>query len=655
MISKMLSIHNRRLRVRGPLVVIATSLGLVVAAPAVLAQDDPAASGGVTVLQIDTREGIETGVDPVAYIRTDEVPDDVTVSVNGQAATAGSPIPAAAAGVSQQTVLVIDTSEVTERDDLLPDLVSAALDYVEGAPANEELALVTAGGSARLQLGLTLNRERLSEEISSLEGAGRTALFDAMSMAIDQFEDADLSVVRNIVMLGATPDDNSSVTPASVRGDALSENVTVFSVSLGAADGPLERISSTTGGRYTVAADGAAVADAVTSFSNAVANTYVVEFTSAEVANGGSLVLTVDGAVSEVSFVAGSVSHGAALDVPPAPGGPGWLEDKLGLTIGIALAFVAASLAAYAVASLMRPEVDALGDLLSNYSGAASAKASGDTEVAREKGFRGNALFQRAVSITNQFAEDKGFLPRIEAKLEQSDVPLRAAEAMTFYVGGLGAGAVVGLLLGRSMIAALIGLILAAVFPPLFLSFKAKRRFKKFVSQLPDTLQLLSSTLKAGYSFMQGVEAVSKEITDPMGAELRRVVTEAQLGRAVEDALDASAERMASDDFGWAVMAVRIQREVGGNLAELLLTVAETMTARERLRREVSALTAEGRMSAIILGALPVGLAVIMYVLNPTYTGLLFSHSLGRIMLGVAIVAALIGFVWMKKIIDIKI
>ena len=99
------------------------------------------------------------------------------------------------------------------------------------------------------------------------------------------------------------------------------------------------------------------------------------------------------------------------------------------------------------------------------------------------------------------------------------------------------------------------------------------------MGQLPDTLQLLSGTLRAGYSLMQGVEAVSQEVADPMGIELRRVVTEARLGRPLEDALEGTAERMGSPDFGWAVMAIRIQREVGGNLSELLLTVAETMVA----------------------------------------------------------------------------
>jgi tight adherence protein B len=112
---------------------------------------------------------------------------------------------------------------------------------------------------------------------------------------------------------------------------------------------------------------------------------------------------------------------------------------------------------------------------------------------------------------------------------------------------------------------------------------------------------------------------------------------------------------MDSPDFGWAVMAVKIQREVGGNLSELLMTVAETMTERERLRRDVASLTAEGKMSAIVLGALPILLGMAMWAMNPKYINTLFEETLGKILLGSSIVAALIGFAWMKKIINIDI
>jgi tight adherence protein B len=168
-------------------------------------------------------------------------------------------------------------------------------------------------------------------------------------------------------------------------------------------------------------------------------------------------------------------------------------------------------------------------------------------------------------------------------------------------------------------------------------------------------LTLLAGTLKAGYSITQAFEAVSKEVEEPMGKELRRVVTEHRLGRTLEDALDSTAERMGSDDFAWTVMAIKIQREVGGNLAELLLTVSDTMTQRERLRRDVNSLTAEGRVSAFILGLLPPGLGVVMFVMNREYIVSLFTPGLGYFMIGAAVVAMIIGFVWMKKIITIEV
>lgn len=140
-----------------------------------------------------------------------------------------------------------------------------------------------------------------------------------------------------------------------------------------------------------------------------------------------------------------------------------------------------------------------------------------------------------------------------------------------------------------------------------------------------------------------------------MGSELRRVIVESRLGKPVEDALDDCAARMGSPDFEWAVMAVKIQREVGGNLAELLQTVSTTMVERERLRRDVKSLTAEGRVSGYVLGVLPPGLGLFFYVSNPTYMKPLFTQTVGQIALGIAAVSMGIGFAWMNKIVKIEV
>src|SRR6476659_7683382 len=134
-----------------------------------------------------------------------------------------------------------------------------------------------------------------------------------------------------------------------------------------------------------------------------------------------------------------------------------------------------------------------------------------------------------------------------------------------------------------------------------------------------------------------------------MCLELRRVVTESRLGRPLEESLDGVAERMASPDFAWAVMAIRIQREVGGNLSELLLTVAEAMTQRERLRRDINSLTAEGKVSAMVLGVLPVGVGAAMYVINPDDMGVLGHESVGHLLRLGGLLLMGGGFAWMWK------
>jgi tight adherence protein B len=261
---------------------------------------------------------------------------------------------------------------------------------------------------------------------------------------------------------------------------------------------------------------------------------------------------------------------------------------------------------------------------------------------------------RRAVATTARLADQRGILRPLEARLEQADLRLSASEALFFFAAAVVLVVLVGLALGGPLVA-LIVLIFAGLLPAAALNFLAERRRKAFSSQLPDTLMLLASSLRAGYSLMQGLEAVSTEADDPMGRELRRVVLESRLGRPLEDSLDDTAKRMGSPDFDWVVMAIKIQREVGGNLAELLTTVADTMIARERLRREVSALTAEGKLSAIVLVALPVIIAGVMYVLNPAYISILFASTMGKAMLLGAVVVATAGFFWMQKMIKVEI
>ena len=264
------------------------------------------------------------------------------------------------------------------------------------------------------------------------------------------------------------------------------------------------------------------------------------------------------------------------------------------------------------------------------------------------------AVIQSAMAMTTRVAERTGLLTKTEELLERADMPIRATEVV-FYVPTF---AVVAFLFVAILIGPIAGLIAGAVVaigPFAYLNHRQRQRKLKFEHQLPDTLTLLASSLRAGFSLMQGLEAVAQEITDPMRKELQRVFTEVRLGRSIEDSLGDAAERMDSNDLRWTVMAIRIQREVGGNLAVLLDTVADTMVKRERVRRELKALTAEGRLSAVVLSLVTPLLALAIWAIQPEYLKPLTHDFFGILGLIVAGILSVVGWFWLQKIVDIEV
>jgi tight adherence protein B len=315
------------------------------------------------------------------------------------------------------------------------------------------------------------------------------------------------------------------------------------------------------------------------------------------------------------------------------------------------LVFGTVALALLAIAQFAFPDRPKMASMISAYGDPAAALAD---DGGRHVQLAETGFVQRAVEATAKIAEERGFLHSIERALQQADAPLRAAEAFFFTNAAVLVTAMLVHVLVGSWLVTLIALVVGGLLPPAYLKFRIARRKRKFLNQLPDTLQLLAGSLRAGYSLMQGVETVAHEIRGPMAKELQIVLTETKLGRQLEEALEDAARRLGSPDFDWVVMAIGIQREVGGNLAELLSTVAETMIARQRLRREVRALTAEGRMTAVILGILPIAIGLALWVLNPDYLRVMFDRTIGKIVLAGSTVWALFGFFWMKKIIAVE-
>jgi tight adherence protein B len=173
--------------------------------------------------------------------------------------------------------------------------------------------------------------------------------------------------------------------------------------------------------------------------------------------------------------------------------------------------------------------------------------------------------------------------------------------------------------------------------------------------QLADVLAILASSLRAGHSFLQALDHVANEIKDPSATEFHRVVSEIRLGRPVDDAMIEMAERVGSEDMRWAVMAVNIQRQVGGNLAEVLDIVANTVRERAYVHRQVRVLSAEGRLSIMILAGLPFGVFFYLMLVSPEYVSVLFTTMFGRILLAVGGCLMAVGIFVMTRIVRIDV
>jgi tight adherence protein B len=263
----------------------------------------------------------------------------------------------------------------------------------------------------------------------------------------------------------------------------------------------------------------------------------------------------------------------------------------------------------------------------------------------------------QAVSVAQRALQgNRGLESRLGVKLEAGGLTLKPAEWVLVHAGlAVGVTLVAFLVTGADVLVTLMALGAGLVGPWVYLGRKQSKRLKEFNAQLAATLQLLAGSLQAGLSIAQGMDTIVREGAEPVAGEFRRALVETRLGVQVEDALDAVAERMMSEDFKWTVMAIRIQREVGGNLAELLLNVSATLREREYLRRQVKSLSAEGRFSAYILLAMPPGILLYMSMVNRDYLQPLLSTPIGLLMLAMMGVLMGVGAFMMNRMVKLEV
>ncbi len=555
------------------------------------------------------------------------------------------------------TVLLIDTSGSMQSNGAMAAAKAAAHQFVAGRAPNEWTAVVSFSSAPLVRAGFTQDAAALGAAIDELAPVGETALWDALAVSAHLYDQRP-ELQPNVVLLSDGADSISTGTEAQAVAALGGVHAAVFAVGIGSAEfdpASLSRLVGAAGGVIGKSSDPSDLTAQFGRIRSAIENQYEVSYRST--AGGGALALDLSAGSASVAVQTRAGTVGAAPSPRTVEPARDLFTKSGGRVLLLVLAALAAGLFALAALLIFGRRDETLDSRLGAYADAAPALEDGDAGPGpvAASGLMDSSLVRRAVGLTTKMASRSDLLVKIEHLLEQANLPLRPAEALFFYGAGVGVVGLLALAGAPSITVALIFTAIVAALPVVVVCQLRKRRLKAFEAQLPDTLNLLAGSLRAGYSFLQGLEAVVQETSDPMARELRRVLAEARLGRPLEEALSDTAERMESRDFEWSVLAIRIQREVGGNLAELLQTVAETMTQRSRLRGEVRSLTAEGRISGIIMGLLPICLGLFMFTASPGYINDLFSSVTGWAMVIGSAVMAAVGFAWIQKIIKIEV
>lgn len=561
----------------------------------------------------------------------------VTVVENGRS----HPAVVAGAGAGHlEVVLVMDTSG-SMAGPPLQAAKDAAAAFVDELPPGASAAIVGFGAHPYVVAPLTSDHGALKSAIGQLQADGETALYDALSVAADQFSPAPGP--RSLVLV-SDGGDTASLTPLNAVTDKLvASRSRLFGVQLVTkeANRPvLDGLSAATKGRTVEASDAAALAATYHVIAGEALHQLRVTYRSS--AHGATSLQVVIGGAPVADAMPGSIDLPAAPTTVPQPVHPkarveapaAHGRDRTALALGGGAIFLALLLAAGGV--LGRPRRSLL---------------------ARERpSNRGAALHevkQRAAAIMEHRLERKGRRDALGARLENAGLSLRPGEYVVAVSVAGAIGAVLGLMLAGVVLAVVFALIVVVVARALLTS-RTNRRRTRLEKQLPDLLQQLTSSLRAGYGVMQAIDAVSRELDAPMSEELHRLVAEVQLGRELSDSMRAMAGRMGGRDFDWVVQAIEINREVGGDLVEVLEAVAETIRAREQLRRQVKTLSAQGRLSARILIAMPFVMAGVLSVMSPDYLAPFGQHAAGPVLLALGAVLLAVGWLWLRRIVRLE-
>ena len=551
-----------------------------------------------------------------------------------------------------EVVLVIDTSG-SMAGAAINAAKAAATAFVDEMPAGTRIAVVGFGDTATIVLPFETDPEALKTAIGGLSARGETALYDALSATVEQFS-ASSSDARRAIVLLSDGGDTVSTTPLDALVSRLAGiEVDFASVALSTSEGDaavLEQLAAAAGGRVVAADAPDQLADVYSTIASRLVSQHTLTFESR--AEGPTqLVVTLShegvsaSATRSVDLpklpdgAGGAAAEGAVTDTPVAAPDASFLEQGWWFAVG-AVAFAGAlGVAGWFLMATREPR-------------RRLAREFRRTDEAMGPGLVPD-LSSRAMDLAQRALERSGRTGVLNEALNRAGLAIRPAEFILLAASMALFAGMVGLALGSLFTGVLFAGITMAGFR-VALTMITDRRRAAFADQLGDTLQLLAGSLRTGYGLLQSIDAVAREAASPTSQEFGRVVIEAQLGRDVNEALRASAERVGNEDFQWVVQAIQIHREVGGDLAEVLDRVGETIRDRNRIKGQIEALSAEGRLSAVILFLLPIGIYLVLRSTNPDYVGELTATGTGKSMLVFGGVLMVLGGLWLRRIIRLE-
>ncbi|MDP9022333.1 MAG: type II secretion system F family protein [Actinomycetota bacterium] len=628
------------MKFRARLLVSAGAMAAVVAASAALA----IAAGTVTIEDVDVsgHPNVRIEVTAPAAVDPDEAESSFTVTEDGERRSVSV---TQLASEDIEIVLLVDTSGSMQGEPI-EAARRAAEAFLDRLPAEVDVAVVSFGSGASVLAPFSTDRTATKVAIAGLAAAGRTALYDGVTTALAQFSPEDATARRSIVLLSDGGDTASATTLDDAAGALEASGARLYAIELRTPETdpePLARLAEVSEGRV-VPVDDANGLDAVyTSIASELVSRF--ELTYRSEADGASTV-RVDFAADGVRASGEQrITLPAAAPAPsksqPAPRPPGELiavsslwTNPFVLGAGGLAVFAGLLILTYVVVAAREPR-------------RRLAAEAGVARVPRTTSFAG--LAGQASMLAERQLERRGRTGALNDALERAGLDLRPGEYVVLTACAATTAFGVGLMMANLAVGVLFAA-LSVVAARTLLSVLAARRQARFADQLGDVLQLLAGSLRAGYGLMQAIDAVGREADAPAAEEFGRVIIEARLGRDVSQSLRALADRVASEDFAWVVQAIEIHREVGGDLAEVLDTVAATIRERNQIRRQVKALSAEGRYSAYVLLALPFVVAGLITMTSPGYLSELTRTVPGIVMLGVAGVFMAVGALWLRKL-----